>query len=99
MPVVAALPWLYDGRGGQGETTKAPPFTGSLWASTRSVHFLRNWTPPAYCLSLVLFPVTEFVTVSLLKIPFSSDLLPKQSHPGTIPFCITEKAPRLFDCP
>ena len=61
--------------------------------------FLRNLTLPVYCLSLVLFPVIRFVTVSLLKIPFNSHVLPVQYHPGKITFCITETASRLPDCP
>lgn len=39
------------------------------------------------------------MTVSLLKIPFNSDVLPMQYHTGKITFYITEKASRLLDCP
>lgn len=69
---------------GLGGATKAPPFTCSLCAqnganvqtSARSVCLLfKKFGTTSYCLGLVLFPATRFVTGSLLKIPFNSDVL------------------------
>lgn len=93
---------------GLGAATKASPFTCPLCAengdnvqtSARSVCLLfKKFGATSYCSGLVLFPATRFVTGSLLKIPFNSDVLLTQQHPGKITFCILEKASRLFDCP
>jgi hypothetical protein len=61
-----------------------------------SACFLGNLKLLVYCLRVVLFPVILFVTVSLLKIPFSSDVLLMQNHPGEITFHITAKASCLL---
>lgn len=59
-------------------------------------YFLRNLTPPVYCLSLTCFvscyPIGDSEPT---KIPFNSDVFPMQH----ITFCIPEKASRLLDCP